>query len=228
MRVEGGDVDGIAVTTVPPGSIAGRILRDPRANGQLPSSVRVRLIPSYDRMQFAERLLEAVTDRQGAFRIEEAFGPQFVVVAAMPAGWFVQAIRVGGEDISEVAHEFRGTNEAMDIVLSDRSADAKLRVIDGDGRPLDDAIVVLLPTDPAKRKNPLLTTQPVGKSGRAEFKGLKPGSYLAVAITPEDLTKAWRLAGHREALAAIGQAITLVEGNTLMVDVPVRALGGVR
>ena len=82
VRVEGGDVDGIAVTTVPPGSIAGRILRDPRANGQLPSSVRVRLIPSYDRMQFAERLLEAVTDRQGAFRIEEAFGPVAAQVMA--------------------------------------------------------------------------------------------------------------------------------------------------
>ena len=231
LNVEGSDVTGLTLTTVPGVSVVGRIERDPRATAPLPSRVAPTMRPPLDRLRYANyRTPSTVLGENGAFTIKGIFGPQVVAIRDLPAGWFIASVRHGDDDITDQAREFRnGDDRQVVIVLSDRSATLRARPVGKDGQPAPEGFVLIVPADP-KRWNgmPYFGQPSVDKEGFFTIPGRAPGDYIVTAVGINDLMGLTRRTGAIEPIARAGRLITLVEGETLTIDVPLAAVGSGR
>jgi hypothetical protein len=230
VRLEGSDVSGIAVTTARAASVSGRVVRHPRSGQRLPSSLKVRFLTAAGegRLDFAPPP-EAAVNADGGFRLNGIIGARTVTMAYLAPGWFIDTVRHGDEDITGLPHEFRVSDDrAIEIVLSDRSAVARLRAVDTEGRAVDNAMLIVFPADSRHWNVRLLRTSAVSRAGIGEFKGQRPGAYLALALTERDLARFWRDRLAVDALARLARPITLRESEDSVIDVPLRALEAIR
>jgi hypothetical protein len=227
VRIDGADQTGLTLTTVPVASLSGRVVRDRRSRGPLPSSFTIQMVPPLGRQnQSFDRPPSASPGAGGAFELTGIFGSQLVSVFGLPNGWFVDSIRHGEDDITDQPREFRADDDrSVVIVLSDRSATLFARPVDAYGKLRTDAVVVLVPVDPARWKRMPLNRMAVRhKDGFFELAGQKPGEYSAAALTLTDLTRVSREFGTLEPLAKIGRRIMLEQGEPLRIDLAVTAL----
>ena len=228
IRVDA-DMDDVSVAIKPPASVVGRVLRHPGATGPLPTKLEVRFVPPAADLPLAFQTLAALVEPDGAFRCDQIFGAVTVIVPKLPLGWFVESVRHGNEDITEQPHEFGTTDAApVEILLSDRSAQAEIRAIDSDGRPVNDAMVLLVAADRNRWTAEALRHEVASKDGLVRFQSLRPGRYLAVALTPGSTLVLDRDGREIPALAGLGQTLALTEGPSAPIDLRVRTLGDIR
>ena len=227
IRIDDTDLTGLTVTTVPVASLSGRVVRDSRSKGPLPSSFTIQMVPPLGRQNYSfDRPPSTSAAADGAFQMTGIFGSQLISVFGLSDGWFVDSIRHGEDDITDRPREFRaGDDRSVVIVLSDRSATLFARPVDADGKPRTDAVVVLVPVDATRWKRMPLNRMPVRhKDGFFELAGQRPGEYFAAALTMQDLTRVSREFGTLEPLAKIGRRIRLEQGEPLRIDLAVTAL----
>lgn len=231
VHVDGGDVSGLVLTTAPPGSIKGRITPAQRAPALPRSTITVRLLrPLGDRSDVSSDLSDVIAD-DGTFSLSRIFGPQVVTVSGLAPDWFVASVLHGGEDITDQPREFRPDDEReVVIVVSDRSAALRVRPVDADGKRRDDAFIVLIPADARRWKAPPFAPFPptLDEHGYCQMRGRRPGEYFVAAIPTSQLHRSpWGIEP-LESFARVGRRITLVDGKTLTIDLPVTPLEGRR
>jgi hypothetical protein len=231
FTVDGSDIEGLTVTTSPGATISGRIERDPRATAPLPSRVMPRMMPPLDRMRYANyRSPSTVLGENGTFTVKDIFGPKVVAITDLPKEWFVAAVRHGDDDITGQVREFaREDKRPVVIVLSNRSATLRARAIGPDGKLAPDGVVVVLPADPRRwNAMPYFDEPALDKEGFVTMPGRAPGDYIAAAVTLEDLMGLIAQGATLEPIARAGRRITLVEGETLTIEVPLSRSGSTR
>ena len=228
VQVEGTDLQGLTLTTIPAVSISGRIERDPRATAPLPSRVIPRLIAPLDRLRYSNyRTPSTVTGENATFTIKGIFDRRVVAIPDLPRGWFVASVHHGKEDITDQPREFRaGDDRPVVIVVSNRSATLRARPVGGDGKLAPEGYVVLVPADPRRwNAMPYFDEPSPDKEGFVTIEGRAPGDYVVTGLTIQELMGLTRKGGTLEPIARAGRRISLVEGETLTIDVPVTKIG---
>jgi large repetitive protein len=152
--------------------------------------------------------LSAIMRPDHTFTLEGMFGRRVFDTFNVPSGWYVKTIRYGSKEVIDDAVEFKDTDQALDVVLSNRGAVVTGTVVDDAGAPVPRAQIYLF--RPASS-----TAMP--ESTRASANGtftlgpVRDGEYTIVAVPREtpwlDLGDWDRLAR----LSSAGERVTLGE-----------------
>ena len=151
-------------------------------------------------------------------------GSPTLVAFGFPRGWSLKAVRYNGNDITDVATEFK-TGRGLEIVLTTRGAEVTGRVPDDAGNPLPgcECRVLMFSADPRRWKNNVsMTTNAnveVQKDGTFTMTGRREGEYLIAAV-PEYLSYVPDDASFAP-LAKVAERITLLENDRKSIDLHV-------
>jgi hypothetical protein len=146
--------------------------------------------------------------------------------ASLPAGWVVKSIRLGDADVTDTPLLFGGRDiDGITVLVTDRLTEVSGVVRDENGKPVDDATVVLFADDPGRWRYPsrFVASVRADPSGRFSRRGLPPARYVAVALdyleageetNPELLRR----------LQAIGARFELDDRETTSIDLTISPL----
>ena len=167
-----GDITGVVVSMTPAATVSGRIsLAEGRGQVKLQGvSVALNNVPFYDNSQ------ETRSDATGKLVFNKPIRPGHysmkVVSRSIPDGWFIQDVKLGGQEISLDDFEVQGSAQ-LEFVLSNTAGTIKGSVSDADANPLPISTVTLIPTD----GNSWPEKQSLDDNGNFQFAGLRPGKY---------------------------------------------------
>jgi protocatechuate 3,4-dioxygenase beta subunit len=100
-----------------------------------------------------------------------------VNVSGLPDGCYVKSIRYAGQEVPEDGVDFLSA-APLEVTLSATAAEISGAIVDGDGKPVSNALVALVPKDgPASA----LQSRNTDENGSASFRNLKPGEYRLFA-----------------------------------------------
>ena len=122
----------------------------------------------------------------GTFEIKGLAGHRIFRVLNVPAGWYLKAIKHGGQDITDNGVEIRATEPLsnLEVVLTNKSTEVNGTVKHGH-EPATDYTVVIFSDDPQKWAVPMprhIASARPNQEGRFQVKNLPAGSYYAVAL----------------------------------------------
>ena len=152
--------------------------------------------------------------------------PLIVHVTGLPDGWVLKSVQYGGRDVTYVPTDFGGPENArLQIVVTNRIAQASVRVLDDKAQPISSASVVAVPADPARWVLPtaiIAAHRPEG--GLMKLGPLLPGDYLVAALSHDDAGLLFSEPAQVEALAALATRVRLVEGDAPTLELRVVSL----
>ena len=233
LSVDNADVEGIVVTTAKLAKVAGRIIFDDGLPETLSEKVKVtagtRMTPSSPMMMIGPPQSAEVRD-DFTFELSGLFGPQTIAVTGQPREWIVKSVKYRGEEVTDMPVEFKTSTDprALEIVLTRRVALVSGRVLDDDGKPAEEGVVVLVPADAARRKAGIhvLKFATLKPGGAFSLGPVRAGEYIIAAQsgTPmqvASLSFAADSAEKVERIAALGERILLVENEQRTMDLRV-------
>lgn len=180
ITVNAEDLSGLTVTLTRGGTIEGTVATD---NGTRLQTEGIRV--TAPAMRAGQRTFQprAQVAAGGSFGLAGLIGPHSLRFEQLPAGWTVKSVTANGTDITDLALDFRGTEQvSVRVVLTDRISLVS-GTIRGDTAP--GASVVVFPDEPAKwtSLSRFLRTVRAGDTGQFTLRGLPTHSrYLAVAL----------------------------------------------
>lgn len=228
IAVAGDDLEGIVVTLAPPLKIAGRLQFD--GNSPRPPTTPGR--PALP-VPFLLEPLDATT--AGAIGIattgnDDDFvltgylpGRYRLRVPNSPSGWMFKAAMLNGVDVSETPFDLSKDVADLVLIFTDRWTGISGSV---QGRGADAAIVLAFTTDSSTWPDAGPNARRL-KSGRTNAAGgfgisaLPPGDYFVVAVRDEDAAD-WREPAMLESLARIATHVSILEGESKTIDLPLR------
>jgi hypothetical protein len=220
--VNGRDVDGVILEFRAGVTARGRIAFETGALPQGLSPEHVRVISTADEQHELHMTgMPAAARADWTFELTGISGPRLLNAMVLRDGWAVKAVRLDGEDVTDTPIDFRTDVDGLEIVLTQQVTELSGRVTDGRRRPMTDAVVIVFVDDPDKRRRPryLMTARP-DQDGRFQMRGLRPASYIAVAvedIEPGEESNPELL----EQLTPRGTRLTLRDGESRAVDLTV-------
>lgn len=181
-----GETDGVVLAIRPPPDIRSHITLAEDAKVNLKGvTLTLAALSSY----MATGPFELSADAAGRFGpfptlVRRPSHFTIVKVSALPDGYYVQDVKLGGQEISPDDFEIQSSAD-LEIVLSNKAARIAGSVMDTDSKPLPGATVTLVPADANSR--PL--KQVADDAGGFQFTNLRPGKYslLAWEEVDEDL-----------------------------------------
>jgi hypothetical protein len=226
--VNGRDLTGLELPLMPGAVVAGRIVQNGRQarTGQGFKGVRVRA-PFADGSSFGDAPTGTV-GADGAFRIRGLMsGLHVITVEGLEEPWVIETVTWRGEDITDlpIDVEPRQRFEDVRITLTDAASDLTGTVRDARGGPVEDALVVVVPTAAQfwHRSSRRLAVRRSDNGGRYRVRGLPPGEYRALATVDLDETEAYRRDRLAE-LLELGQPIRLGAPQAQALDLPLTSL----
>jgi Carboxypeptidase regulatory-like domain len=219
IRVEG-DVEGLALATSPGVSMKGEIVVD---GAPRPDLQNVRIGAN------APRGWRATMGSHGpvavgpdlTFEIKDVFGPRIVMPWNLPRGWSLKEVRYGSDDVTDIAIEPKGTAEpqTLRVVITNRGATVRGRVVDDRGNAVPDAPVILFSTDPQRWRMDASTTglTVTREDGTFEITGKRAGDYQ-IASPQDSPVFGGDLERTLKWLAPLAERITLTEEDRRVVD----------
>jgi protocatechuate 3,4-dioxygenase beta subunit len=206
------DSKDITITTRPGARVHGRVLLEGGTPEKVPLGVHVTATIADPLVRSALRTgARAVVGEDGTFAIGPLYAPAFIR-ARTPKGWWLRAVTLDGNDITDIPTAFRGAGENLRVILTNRRASLSGQVVDRNGNTVPAAVVVLMSADKTRWDAQFSTTRKVNASatGSFEIDGLAPGDYLIVA-TPKDENTSLASAGPEtfEAMAAVATAVRI-------------------
>jgi len=177
------DFDDMVVITQPGITVSGRIVLADAPEASAPK-VRIsfrRIDTSLGRGSDIEATIGDHLQFQGA----DLFGPRFVRVSGLPAGWAVKSIRLNDADITDVPTVFTREHDGqLQVVLSARLSALEGEVRDENGKPADDAIVYVFSEDRQSWSlaSPRTVFSDVRADGSFRVGELTGGRYFAIAV----------------------------------------------
>jgi protocatechuate 3,4-dioxygenase beta subunit len=174
------DLENILITTTPAVSVNGQIVFDPGPPPESSGPLRVSAVPGDPNEIYGPRPEAAVVQPDLTFTLKGLMG-EFVLRTGRP-GAFLKSVLLGGEDITDVPHEFK-PGDKVTIVLTSRASTLEGTLLGSSGAPTPDAGVVLFPEDKALwRANSIRVQMTVSDvNGHFRIRGLRAGRYYLLA-----------------------------------------------
>ena len=156
---------------------------------------------------------------RGRFRIQGLFGVRRFVLSGMPAGWYLKALTINGNDATDQAIDFgvgAASTVVAELVISARGGTIAGRVT-GQTNPTPASVVVF----PQNREHwvegsRFIKVVLTSRDGSFRAMSLPPGNYYVAASNPDASTS-------RDALARIvprAARVTLNDGTARIVEIP--------
>lgn len=190
LSVEGSDIENLLLVGSAGGTVGGRVLVE---GARLPkfSAISVSVVESLRNLTSPVILGAfrtsggASVEEDGTFSVPHVFGRARFNVS-LPDGWMLKAIVHDGRDITDLAVELASRQELKDVevIITDRMTSVAGQIKDGKNVPIQEATVLLFPTDANKwyeNAQSIRTARP-DQQGEWQVKGLRAGEYFAVAL----------------------------------------------
>jgi hypothetical protein len=146
------------------------------------------------------------------------------------SNWYLKAVLVGTQDITDVPTEFREEDSTrLQVVLTTRASELTGTITNDKGEPVTNCSVVLFAEDktswfPLSIKFRMTWPE---RDGRFSIKGLRSGRYYVIALPPERSINAQAMdAATLEPLVKEATALVLGEEEQRQIDLKVVAKGG--
>ena len=213
--MDGTDIENLRLITTAGWSATGQIVtEDGSAPGFPPAQARVGSELVND-ARAANAGVGSVND-DWTFAIRAILGSARLV-ATVPDGWMVKAIRRNDRDISETPLELKSGEQLSEVqvLVTNRVTSVVGQLTDDRGVPLPDGTIVIFADDSAKwgSASRFVRTGRPDQQGHYEIKGLPAGDYLAVAVNyVED--GAWNDPEFLESLRRYAQRLTVGDAST--------------
>jgi protocatechuate 3,4-dioxygenase beta subunit len=226
-----GDLTGVAVSLARATTVKGRVVFD---GSPMPAPNRLTMVvqtmppAGMDSAVPSQPPFSAVDDNleftlTGLYRL-----PLIVGIRGLPDGWAVKSVRVDRRDVTDILVDL-GDAEAprhLEIVLTNRVANASIRVTDERGQPVTSYRLAILPADRARWNRDIWPMEPTPSSdGVVKLGPRVAGEYLIAALDWADALTLIRERSRRLGdLAAIATRVRLIEGDSRTFDIPLKAL----
>ncbi len=226
VSVVDSDVDGVVVRTSKGSSIRGRVLFESYLDSKrpAPSAIELSPIPVDADLSPPNNFATANIGPDGSFVIEGINGPRRLEVIAVPTGWMLKDIRVGGVEITDRVLPFGKADDSLsnvEVALTDRVNRLSGSVRDDRARPASNASVIVFSTDRSQwySRSRFVRRTRTGADGAFSIGGLPFASYYTVAVSdlPDDGDEAWQEPAFLESL--IPRAVTALAGEGQAVSV---------
>jgi hypothetical protein len=224
LRVDGTNIDGVALRLAPAVSLAGRVvfagLGTPPAGRGLTAAVR-----PVDVRGISGQLPTSPLSADLAFQIDGIVPAVYLFTATIP-GWTMTSAILNGRDVADTPFDIPAgaPTSGLVVTFTDRPAEVSGVLYDAAGRPTSDLSIVLFAADSTMWFTGSRRTRPIvrpASDGRFTFGGLVAGDYLLAALTdvsPNDLNDAAFL---RE-VAAAAIKITVADGERKTQDLRIK------
>ena len=231
VSANGGDVEGLSIVTGAVGGASGRVVVEGDAPLPSPlSKLTVRALPvEKDTAVNTGGLPDNGRLRDdGSFEVKGIAGPVRLTVAPLPDGWAIRQIDLNGRDLT--AHPFDPAGQTLDgfaITLTDRFPTVSGTLRDARGNAVLEGTAIVFPDDPALWVEDLraIRLARVDQSGVFTIKGLRPGNYLALAVSTVTNNQ-WNDPDYLESLRRDAVAISVKEREVKQIDLVVKPAGG--
>jgi protocatechuate 3,4-dioxygenase beta subunit len=127
--------------------------------------------------------------KDGSFKLDvdpSAKSYQIVLSARGPGleDWFTSKILFAGKDVVESGLKITNAEQrTVEVLVSDKGAMIEGTVLDREKKPIPNAEVMALPSDPKLRKSyALLQKTTADQQGNFKLRGVRPGEYIAFAL----------------------------------------------
>jgi hypothetical protein len=226
------DVDDVLVTTSPGVTITGNVVFEngapELAPGQKAMPIRVTATQGDPAGSIGAPLPPpALVNPDFTFTMKGMSG-EFLLRAGAPNN-YLKSVQVGGQDITDTPHEFKA-GDRVTLVLTSRASTLDGTVTDADGKPTNEAAVILFSDDKAAWRANSIQTRRSGTDANGTFHitGLLPGRYYLLALSRERMNGLTLGTDPSvfEALAREATTVALGENEQRQVDLKVSAGGG--
>ena len=179
------DLTGITLVAGKGATVSGTIVAAQGAGTRLPTSgIQIATQSLQPQLSPAR---PARADADGTFVLSNLFGSRVIRVNGLPQNWMLEAVMVGGVDVSDTPMDFRSTQDYKDaqIILTDKITEVTGKVAESAAGPVLDYTVVIFPDDEAKWIGPsrhIRSARP-DQQGTFKIRALPANQrYLAVAV----------------------------------------------
>jgi protocatechuate 3,4-dioxygenase beta subunit len=225
--VDGADVRGLRLQTSAGSSIHGRITFDARDPSARPPARALELAAAAVNFDLAPRsVASADIHDDWSFDLSGINGPRRLLLAAAPAGWTLEDVRVNGVSAIDRPLAFGRADQSLqnvEVVLTDRVSELAGRVHDGRGEPLPGVSVIVFSTDRDRwyHASRFIGMTAAGEGGAYSLTGMPFGAYYAAAIRrlPNEGDQAWRAPEFLAALIPGAATVTIRDGQKVSLDV---------
>ncbi len=226
VSVESGDVEGLTVQLARGAAVRGHVTfldgPAPRA-GSFDIQVQAAAdAPS----QLQWSAVTAHVDDRLSFELADLFLPSRILVARLPAGWGLKAIRYRGRDIRNISVRFESDPDprALDVQLTSKVAELTGTVLDGpDARAVVPCVVAVSSDAPGSQQTTLFAV--ASWDGTIyRFADLPAGRYGVAAVPGWECSRLW---GDRAAIDEFGpllRQVILETGEHRVLDLPLSSL----
>lgn len=224
ISVEGYDITDLMISAKRAAIVSGRVIWE--GNSPQPfATLRVSVTPADGAIAIERAPFGAtgsgVADAKGHFTITGVHGnvmfrPSFTGRAET---WNLKAVRLSGNDITDVGFNVTDDVDGLEIVMTDRETRVSGVARDARGQSATDYVVVFLPGEhkPGVNQTRFIHAARPDQQGRYQVRGLPPGNYVAAAV--ESLSRD----GHhnpefQKRMRPVAKPFSLKEGQDLAVD----------
>ena len=183
------DVDDAVISMKPTVTVAGRVVFDPVAPAAVSATALTIRTEPKDRSTSEVSFAQAPVAPDLTFALRRLAGGLLVRTNGQPAaGWFLKAVMLGAQDITDIPTEFRAEDSGrLQVVLTNRAAEVGGSVTNDKGEPAVSCNVVLFSDDKASwfPSSIRLRLAWTGRDGRFSMKGLRSGRYFVIALPRE-------------------------------------------
>ena len=221
LVVAGEDLPNIVLTTTKGATATGKVTFEGGAKPPNVTSIRISAPPADSpamTLGFAGAPGPGAVKEDGTFELKGLAGQRLIRTAALPPGWTLKSVRMGGTDITDTGADFRAgdTVSGIEITLSSQTTSITGSVVGADGTAMKDYTLVIFSDDPELWKMPMsrwVTGTRPDQDGRFKVQNMPPGSYHAVAVEYIPSGE-WGDPELLERLKGKGRRFTLEEGST--------------
>ena len=221
LVVAGEDLLNIVLTTTKGATATGKVTFEGGAKPPNMTSIRISAPPADSPAMtpgFAGAPGPGAVKEDGTFELKGLAGQRLIRTAALPSGWTLTSVRMGGTDITDTGADFRAgdTVSGIEITLSSQTTSITGSVVGADGTAMKDYTLVIFSDDPELWKMPMsrwVTGTRPDQDGRFKVQNMPPGSYHAVAVEYIPSGE-WGDPELLERLKGKGRRFTLEEGST--------------
>ncbi len=215
IEVRDADVDGLQLSPEPPSQIRGRFRMD-TSNGQTPDWTQLNIQIDPDERENSDGPAGGKVAKDGSFNIEAPAGNYHVIVTSNSNGeawrdYIMKEVVLNGKDVGDSGFSLTGGLTSLEIVASAEGSSIEGNVVDEDGKPVADILVVCVPDASRRKRRDIYQQVTTDRQGHFALRGLNPGDYQVFTLddTADDITDPDFVAAHE----ALGQTVKLDPGE---------------
>jgi hypothetical protein len=193
LQVGSTSVDGLRLAPQPGSTLQGRVRVEGKGGVTRFDPERIFLAlqsvdPDQDEAMIASRETFssiAHVSPDGSFQWTDVpAGNYYVQVMGDSAGneaWFVKSLTAGGREVNDSGIALSGGTVTLDLLVSANGSVVEGVVVDHDGEPVANALVVAVPETRLRSRTDHYRKTVTDQSGRFTLRGIRPGDYTLFA-----------------------------------------------